>query len=132
MCGELILTIHVLCTGTEAVKGHGEDVVMVPFTGRAEGPCFTGETVGPGVDTQRIAKDGTVRLSARYMLAGKDSAGNACRLFIENQSGEDGVLRPRIVTDSPMLAAWEDARLRSAVEGATGGVTVRIWRETEA
>ncbi|MBR6953812.1 MAG: DUF3237 family protein [Clostridia bacterium] len=129
---ELILTIHVLCTGAEAVKGRREDVVMVPFTGRAQGPDFTGETVGPGVDTQRIAKDGTVRLSARYMLAGRDSAGNSCRLFVENQSGEDGVLRPRIVTDSPVLAAWEDARLRSAVEGAPGGVTVRIWRETEA
>lgn len=132
MKGELIMTIHVLCTGAETVKGQREDTVMVPFTGRSEGPFFTGETVGPGVDTQRIGRDGTVRLSARYMLAGRDFAGNACRLFVENQSGEDGVLRPRIVTDSPSLADWEGAALVSEVEGAPDGVTVRIWRETKA
>ncbi len=127
---ELILTIHVLCTGAETVKGQRETITMVPFTGRSEGPFFFGETIGPGVDTQRIGTDGTVRLSARYMLEGRDSGGNPCRLFIENQNGADGVLRPRIVTDSPLLAAWEDASLRSEVDGVPGGVTVRIWRET--
>lgn len=85
--------------------------------------------MGTGVDTQRIGQDGKTRLSARYMLEGQDAAGNACRIFIENQgSWEDG-FTPRIVTDSPLLKDWETADLGATVEGIPGGVLVRIFRK---
>ena len=73
----------------------------------------------------------SLHLSARYMLEGKDAQGNACRIFIENQGNGETGLHPKIVTDSPLLKEWEECRLSSTVEGAPGGVTVRIFRETE-
>ena len=61
-----------------------------------------------------------------HMMEGTDAAGNACRVFVENQgTWEDGFI-PRIVTDSPLLADWETARLSATVEGIEGGVLIRI------
>lgn len=126
---ELLMEIHVDCGEAVSVRGQETAVVMIPFTGTTEGPYFSGRTVGAGVDTQRIGQDGTARLSARYMLEGQDAAGNACRIFIENQgSGKEG-FTPRIVTDSPLLKDWETADLSATVEGAPGGVLVRIFRK---
>ena len=123
------MEIHVDCGEAVSVRGQETAVVMIPFTGTTEGPYFSGRTVGAGVDTQRIGQDGTARLSARYMLEGQDAAGNACRIFIENQgSGKEG-FTPRIVTDSPLLKDWETADLSATVEGAPGGVLVRIFRK---
>lgn len=126
---ELLMEIRVECGEAVSVRGQETTVVMIPFTGTTEGPYFKGKTVGTGVDTQRIGQDGKTRLSARYMLEGQDAAGNACRIFIENQgSWEDG-FTPRIVTDSPLLKDWETADLGATVEGIPGGVLVRIFRK---
>ena len=126
---ELLMEIRVECGEAVSVRGQDTTVVMIPFTGTTEGPYFRGKTVGTGVDTQRIGQDGKTRLSARYMLEGQDAAGNACRIFIENQgSWEDG-FTPRIVTDSPLLKDWETADLGATVDGIPGGVLVRIFRK---
>ena len=126
---ELLMEIRVECGEAASVRGQETTIVMIPFTGITEGPYFRGKTVGTGVDTQRIGQDGKPRLSARYMLEGQDAAGNACRIFIENQgSWEDG-FTPRIVTDSPLLKDWETADLGATVEGIPGGVLVRIFRK---
>ena len=126
---ELLMEIRVECGEAVSVRGQETTVVMIPFTGTTEGPYFRGKTVDTGVDTQRIGEDGIARLSARYMLEGQDAAGNACRIFIENQgSWEDG-FTPRIVTDSPLLKDWETADLGATVEGIPGGVLVRIFRK---
>ena len=123
---ELLLEITVACEEPVSVKGQETTVVMIPFTGTVNGPFFKGKTVGTGVDTQKIGTDGTFLLSARYMLEGTDAEGNACRIFVENQGNEQDGFIPRIVTDSPLLAAWEKKELCSTLEGIPGGVTVRI------
>ena len=125
---ELLLEIAVLCEEPCSVRGNDTTVVMIPFTGTADSPCFKGRTVGTGVDTQKIGSDGSFMLSARYMLEGADAAGSPCRIFIENQGSAQAGFIPRIVTDSPLLKDWETADLYSTVDGAPGGVTVRIYR----
>ena len=122
-----ILEIHVLCKEPIRVKGTSQEIVMIPFEGTASGPLFSGQIIGPGVDTQRIDPQGTAHLSARYILEGTDASGTPCRVFIENQGVWGGAFFPAIVTDSALLKAWETGRLTSTVEGAPGGVTVRIW-----
>ncbi len=129
MENELLLEIQVKLTGSLRLNGATRDIVMIPFTGTAEGPWFTGRVVGPGVDTQKISKDGQAFLSARYMLEGTDQAGQSCRVFIENQGSFETGFTPLIVTDSPLLSSWETASLHATVEGAPGGVRVRIYRE---
>ena len=126
---EKLLEIHVICHEAIHVKGQLKEKVIIPFDGEAEGPAFTGKIVGPGVDTQTIGPDGKAFLSARYTLEGRDASGNPCRIFIENQGNWETGFRPEIVTDSVMLKDWENWRLSATVEGAPGGVTVRILRE---
>ena len=125
---EVLMEIRVRILEPVSVEGGQQNIVMIPFTAETEGPYFTGKTIGPGVDTQRIDKAGKVFLSARYMLAGTDAAGNSCKVFIENQGTWDEGFTPKIVTDSPLLAEWETAVLQAIVEGAEGGVLVRIIR----
>lgn len=127
---EMLTEIRVECDEAVSVRGQETTVVMIPFTGIAEGPCFRGKTAGIGMDTQQIGKDGNARLSARYMLEGTDAAGNTCRIFVENQGSEAEGFTPRIVTDSPLLKEWETAELGASVEGIPGGVRVRIFRRT--
>ena len=124
---ELLLEIHVTCREAVSVEGGSRKIVMVPFDGQAEGPLFTGRIVGTGVDTQTI-ENGGITLSARYMMEGKDAEGNPCRIFVENQGNGKSGFHPMIVTDSALLREWETAELSATVEGAPGGVTVRIYR----
>ena len=128
---EALLEITVSCEEPVSVKGQHTTVVMIPFTGIADGPFFKGRTVGTGVDTQKIGTDGSFLLSARYMLEGTDAAGNACRIFIENQGNEQDGFIPRVVTDSLLLKAWEGAELYSALEGIPGGVIIRIYQKED-
>ena len=125
----LLLEITVSCQEPVSVKGQRTTVIMIPFTGTADGPFFKGRTAGTGVDTQKIGPDGRFLLSARYMLEGTDAAGNACRIFVENQGNEQEGFVPRIVTDSPVLKHWEDAELYSTIEGIPGGVMVRVYQK---
>jgi hypothetical protein len=129
---ELILEIEVALTGAYDVKGHGMDICMLPFTAVARGTYFNGKILGEGVDTQKIEKDGSMTLSARYMMEGTDHTGAACRIFIENNgNNHSGELLcwPKIVTDSAALKEWENAKLSGKIEGISGGVIVRIYKE---
>ena len=131
MNGDLLLEIQVNILESLQVKGGARDIVMIPFTGTAGGPWFTGKIIGSGVDTQKIGKDGKAALSARYMLEGTDKNGQNCRIFIENQGSFDSGFTPMITTDSALLSCWETACLYATVEGAPGGVTVRIFQKDE-
>lgn len=125
---EPILVIHVKCEEPYSVDGHRQKIVMIPFTGTAESPYFTGSIIGIGVDTQKIPHGGSMFLSARYMLQGKDYTGASCRIFIENQGSDMNHCTPLVVTDSEVLAELETLPLRATVLPAEGGVTVRIYR----
>ena len=126
MHDELLMEIRVTCYEPVSVEGRNKKIVMIPFGGEASGEYFNGKVVGTGVDTQKIDPDGKVFLSARYMLEGTDAAGNACRIFVENQGGWDTGFTPAIVTDSPLLAGWETADLYATAEGIPEGVMIRI------
>lgn len=128
---EEILSIDVKINSFEGVETVGRDgeklfANMIGFTGRTEGSYFTGETVGTGVDTQRLGGSG-FSLSARYMLKGFDYAGAPCKIFIENNGSSMGSCIPTIITDSEALKDWNNAILRSRVLPAEGGVTVKIY-----
>ena len=126
MAEETVLTIHVTCEAPLDVRGGRLDIRMIPFGGTCEGPYFSGRVIGTGVDTQKIRKDGSLVLSARYMLEGRDADGTPCRVFIVNQTDPEIGFRPLVVTDSPRLRFLEEGPLRATVEPAPGGVTVTV------
>ncbi len=128
MKDELLLEIRVTCYEPYSVSGANRKIVMIPFGGEASGEYFNGKVIGTGVDTQKIDGEEKVFLSARYMLEGTDAAGNACRIFVENQGGRDTGLTPTVVTDSPLLSGWETADLYSTAEGIPEGVLIRILK----
>lgn len=125
---ELLLEIEIKCGKAVSVKGNHMDICMIPFSGKAEGPYFTGQVSGEGVDTQKTFISGTKTLSARYVLEGKDYTGRECRIFIENEGLEGKVYHPLIVTDSKALAEWEEAYLWDTVTGTEDGVRIKIYR----
>ena len=128
MQNRMLMEIRVRCMEPVSVEGKKKKIVMIPFTGEASGPYFSGKVTGTGVDTQRIDPEGNVTLSARYMLEGKDSSGNACRVFIENEGSRDTGFRPTMVTDSLALAEFEEIPMTAEIEDIEGGVMVRIYR----
>ena len=128
MESKVLMEIRVKILEAFSVEGATRNIVMIPFTAEASGPYFTGKVIGPGVDTQKIDKSGKAMLSARYMLEGTDAAGNACRVFVENQGMWETGFTPTIVTDSPLLAEWETEKLQASVEGVPEGVLIRIAR----
>lgn len=126
---EPVLVISVKCEEPFGVSGDNGGVVMIPFNGTSESSYFKGRILGIGVDTQRITREGKVFLSARYMLEGTDFSGQKCRIFIENQGSDMSACKPTVITDSKALSELETAVLRSVVEPAEGGVTVKIYKE---
>ncbi len=90
---------------------------------------FSVEILNGGVDTQLIGADRRAVLSARYMLQGRDSKNNSCRLFIENnaETGE-GITytRPKIVTDSSDLKWLEKEDLIGRIADEDGKLVIMI------
>ena len=128
---EEVLAISVAITDCLEVKGKNESARMILFGGTCDCPAFKGNVLPGGVDTQKDTADKETLLSARYILEGQDSAGNKCRIFVENngQVGKDGQIKavPHIITDSKELSYLEEANLSSTVEGIEGGVLVHIF-----
>ncbi|MDE6642151.1 MAG: hypothetical protein K2K63_16695 [Acetatifactor sp.] len=122
-----LFDVYVDITDTIGVKGRLHDVYMLSFTGEARGSYFNGKIISTGVDTQYSSKDRPMLLSARYMLEGKDIDGNECRCFIENNGSFDNGFIPKIVTDSPALAEFEEAELKAEIVTKENGVIVSIF-----
>ena len=76
----------------------------------------------------RMLMEIRVRCMEPVGVEGKDSSGNACRVFIENEGSRDTGFRPTIVTDSPALAEFEEIPMTAEIEDIEGGVMVRIYR----
>ena len=120
-----LVEIRVRCEEAMTVEGKKKNVVMIPFTGTVSGTHFSGDVAGTGVDTQILRKDGSGGLSARYILRGKDSAGQECSIFVQNEGNPSEGFRPLIATDSERLACWESLPLVSTIDPIEGGVLVR-------
>lgn len=94
------------------LEGDAGAVVMIPFTGTARGDIFSGVVLPGGVDTQTVDINGVRHMSARYMLEGTDSAGDKCRIYIENSGHfpKDAPMPfktvPVFCTDSKALAPY--------------------------
>ncbi len=135
MADKLILQINVAINGEEvsALKSGNLEVVMIPFSGTAEGEIFNGVVCKGGVDTQRVNLSGVRHMSARYMLDGVDNAGNKCKIFIENNGWFDSMSMPfktvpTFITDSPALAAYlHRNKFRGEGHPAPNGVCIKLF-----
>lgn len=97
------------------VDGQHTSAKMINFNGKCEGQYFNGDIMDNGVDTQLISKDGSGKVSARYMMRGVDSSSKQCKVFIENEGeiSSTGVMEttPKVVTDSMELSWLQQEKL---------------------
>ncbi|MCM1040394.1 MAG: DUF3237 domain-containing protein [Ruminococcus sp.] len=111
---EPILKIKIEANGeTVHLKGEAGEVEMIPFKGYVDGPIFQGIVVPNGVDTQIVNAAGVRHMSARYLLQGKDTDGQKCSIYVENNGWfSDDVVSmpfhtvPTFLTDSKKLSAY--------------------------
>ena len=89
------------------------EVLMIPFKGSVKSELFNGIVEPCGVDTQVVNAAYVRHMSARYMLTGKDSAGNDAHIYVENNGWFDDRTKtmpfhtvPTFYTDSPVLAPY--------------------------
>ena len=133
MTGKMILDIKVEMNGPAVqLKNEHAEVLMIPFRGSASGELFNGIVEPCGVDTQTVNAARVRHMSARYMLTGKDSAGNDCRIYVANDGWFDDdhpqspfKTVPTFLTDSPVLAPYLH-RNRFVGEGSDGGDGLHI------
>lgn len=128
---ELLLSIDVRLDECIVVKNDETEVRFIRFHGGTSSECFKGTILPGGVDTQ-LRSDEHFTLSARYILEGVDYTGEKCRIFIENNGfeTEEGLhTKPRMITDSKALQELFAGELYGGVEGADGGVIIRIYRK---
>lgn len=134
---EEVFTVHVSTENPVTMNnGHGDTVVMIPFTGSVTGKYFIGKVLHGGVDTQVIGKHGDRHtLSARYMLEGMDYAGEICKIFIENngtinQNLKDVLFRtyPKIITNSMALSFLNRDLLVGEGISTETGIDIKIYR----
>lgn len=99
--------------GSVELEGEIGRVKMIPFKGSVTGPIFTGVVEPCGVDTQITNQNEVRHMSARYMLTGKDKAGEDCHIYIENNGWFTDGARPKpfktvptFITDSKVLAPF--------------------------
>ena len=118
------------------MEGPFGEVTFIPFTGKVESELFTGEIVPGAADIQVENPAGCRNMCAKYMFRGKDQKGEECYLFVENNgyftkaNKNDPFFRayPRFITDSRELGEYLcQARFRSEVHSAEGGVEIRIF-----
>lgn len=123
-----ILILDINCKEIYEVKAEDKTIIQILFDGNASGDYFTGKVLPGGVDTQKgNPKDGTGKLSARYILEGIDDAGEKCRIFIENEAefGSSETF-PTIVTDSKSLEWLNTAKLEGELINDEAGLRIII------
>lgn len=126
---EKLLTLHINCTDSIEIKGEKDTVRQILFDGYAEGEYFNGKILPGAVDTQTEGYEKSGVLSARYMLEGKDTTGNTCRLYIDNKGviGEE-LTCPHIITDSKALAPVFRERLEGHIDRKNGELIIEIYK----
>ena len=140
MADKLILQIHVRMDMKDCsfLKGPAGEVVMIPFSGTAEGEIFNGVVRPGGVDCQRVNLVGVRHMSARYLLEGEDSAGEKCHIFIENNGWFETQSTPfktvpTFITDSKTLAPYlHTNKFRGEGHGEQGGILIKFFEVENA
>jgi hypothetical protein len=125
-----ILDIRIEANGPAVhMQGENAEVLMVPFKGRVHSEIFNGIVEPCGVDTQIVNAAYVRHMSARYMLTGRDSAGQDAHIYVENNGWFDDLTHampfhtvPTFYTDSPRLAAYlhRNQFVGEGVEAADG------------
>ena len=95
------------------LQGENGEVLMVPFKGSIKSDLFNGIVEPCGVDTQIVNAANVRHMSARYMLSGKDRAGQDAHIYVENNGWFDDLTKtmpfhtvPTFYTDSKALAPY--------------------------
>ena len=113
--GKLVMELMVETFPDKTVELDSEigHVKMIPFGGTVKSDIFNGIIEPCGVDTQITNQAGVRHMSARYMLTGKDTDGNECHIYLENNAwftnGErpkPWISTPKFITDSKKLAPY--------------------------
>ena len=108
-----IMEIHIDTDNSSIVSFESElgKVTLIPFKGEVDSEIFRGIVEPCGVDTQVTNQNEVRHMSARYVLTGKDCAGQDCHIYIENNGWfTDGAMPrpfrtvPTFITDSKALA----------------------------
>lgn len=134
---KLVMEFQIKIKGEEisAFESERGNVVIIPFTGSVESELFTGEVLPGAADVQVTNPAGTRHMCAKYMFRGKDSQGNECHLFVENngyfernRNVSPFEAYPTFLSDSKILADYlSQARFRSEGHPAPEGVTIKIF-----
>ncbi len=106
-----VLMIEVQITTTSAMEREEGNVSLVCFTGSCHCRNFCGEIMEGGVDTQVGKSDGTVTLSARYLLDGADCDRKPCRIYVENNA----IAKKDRLQDLPDVFSGVGGSLQTAV-----------------
>lgn len=120
------MTIKIKIKNTREVVSPNGIVRMLSFEGRADSPYFRG-MVMDGTDTQIQRRGDYNRLSARYILHGVDYTGQPCKIFVENNGEDTGIVitHPVIFTDSVALSFLETEPLVGHLT-TKDGLTIHI------
>lgn len=129
---KLVLQIEVLLDAFNTVKGENGEATMILFHGNFVSDYGNGVVLPGGVDTQIEYKGQKRKLSARYILQGKDNNGNLFNIFVENNGVCTGdmpfITTPKVLTDCKELAFLEKADLYGEVHSAgEGKVLIKIF-----
>lgn len=110
-------------------------VKIIPFGGTVESDLFCGKILPGAADIQVTNAAGIRHMCARYMFEGKDSNGEHCHLFVDNNGYFERGHQPRpfeacptFMTDSKVLASYlQAAHFRAEGWGNENGVDIRIF-----
>ena len=131
-----ILRLHIELDSFNHVESSKGKITFIRFHGDAKSEYFEGIVAPGGVDTQLHAPGEYNKLSARYILEGKDYTGSACKIYIENNGVDksDGTPMetvPVIYTDSPNLKWMEDSSLSGQVCFEEGELIIHLYADLD-
>ena len=131
-----IFDVEVILDEIQHIQGVTGEVTMILFHGNCKSDIFQGKIIPGGVDTQ-IKKNGeSKKISARYILKGRDYTGKECQVFIENNgvvdTEEQLQTKPVIYTDSEALKWLEKEKLIGYVCGESEShIRISIFRRNQ-
>ncbi len=135
---EPIMIIHAIIDQETITKVEGKNggAIVIPFTGDVRSDLFQGTIMPGGTDVQTINTVGVKHMCAKYILAGRDYTGAACKIFVENNGymtlnevkTEFFTACPSFITDSEALAPYlMGNHFRAEGHGVADGVEIWVF-----